>query len=71
MDLGSIGNITFDLTLLYSLVSIVIIDLILVGDNAVVIAMVVRSRSRKKKRRIGLLKTCRYGANCIIENELH
>ncbi|NLI83360.1 MAG: TerC family protein [Deltaproteobacteria bacterium] len=43
MDLGIFGSITFDWTFLSALVSIVIIDLILAGDNAVVIAMAVRS----------------------------
>lgn len=43
MDFGSLGNITFDWAFLSALVSIVIIDLILAGDNAVVIAMAVRS----------------------------
>jgi YjbE family integral membrane protein len=51
MDLSAIGNITFDLNFLTGLLSIVVIDLILAGDNAVVIAMAVRSlpgRQRKK-----------------------
>ena len=41
MDLGMFGSITFDLVFLSALFSIVIIDLILAGDNAVVIAMAV------------------------------
>jgi len=35
IDLGAFGSITFDLAFLSSLLSIVIIDLILAGDNAV------------------------------------
>lgn len=43
MDLGFFGSISFDLKFLSALFSIVMIDLILAGDNAVVIAMAVRS----------------------------
>jgi YjbE family integral membrane protein len=43
MDLGMLGTITFDWNFFTALFSIVIIDLILAGDNAVVIAMAVRS----------------------------
>lgn len=43
IDLGMFGSISFDLQFLSALLSIVIIDLILAGDNAVVIAMAVRS----------------------------
>ncbi len=51
MDFTALGNFTFDLHFLSALVSIIIIDLILAGDNAVVIAMAVRSlppHQRKK-----------------------
>ena len=41
--MGLFGNITFDWAFFSALFSIVIIDLILAGDNAVVIAMAVRS----------------------------
>lgn len=54
MDLGAFGSITFDWAFLSSLLSIVIIDLILAGDNAVVIAMAVRSLP-KEQRRKGIL----------------
>ncbi len=54
MDLGPLGSITFDLQFLSSLFSIVIIDLILAGDNAVVIAMAVRSLP-KEQRRTGII----------------
>ena len=51
MDLGIFGNITFDLQFLSGLLSIVLIDLILAGDNAVVIAMAVRSLPPKQRRK--------------------
>ena len=51
MDLGMFGNITFDWAFLSALFSIVIIDLILAGDNAVVIAMAVRSLPRAQRRK--------------------
>lgn len=51
MDIGALGNITFDLQFLSGLCSIVIIDLILAGDNAVVIAMAVRSLPHKQRRK--------------------
>jgi len=51
LDLGSLGNITFDLNFLSGLVSIIIIDLILGGDNAVVIAMAVRSLPHEQRRK--------------------
>ena len=45
------GSISFDLTFLSALFSIVIIDLILAGDNAVVIAMAVRSLPHDQRKR--------------------
>ena len=51
MDFGAFGTITFDLTFLSALFSIVIIDLILAGDNAVVIAMAVRSLPSKQRKK--------------------
>lgn len=56
MDLGILGTISFDMHFLTALLSIVLIDLILAGDNAVVIAMAVRSlppEQRKKGILIG------------------
>jgi YjbE family integral membrane protein len=44
------GTISLDWQFLASLVSIVIIDLILAGDNAVVIALAVRSLPREQRR---------------------
>ncbi len=51
MDLGILGKITFDLNFLSALFSIVIIDLILAGDNAVVIAMAVRSLPHEQRKK--------------------
>lgn len=51
MDLGIFGTITFDLKFLSALFSIVIIDLILAGDNAVVIAMAVRSLPAEQRKK--------------------
>lgn len=51
LDLGIFGSITFDLKFLSSVFSIVIIDLILAGDNAVVIAMAVSSLPKEQKLR--------------------
>jgi YjbE family integral membrane protein len=51
MDLTSLGGITFDLKFLSGLLSIVIIDLVLAGDNAVVIAMAVRSLTREQRKK--------------------
>lgn len=51
MDLGALGKITFDLQFLSALISIVIIDLILAGDNAVVIAMAVRSLPAEQRKK--------------------
>jgi YjbE family integral membrane protein len=49
LDLGIFGSITFDLKFLSSVFSIVIIDLILAGDNAVVIAMAVSALPKEQK----------------------
>ena len=51
LDLGMFGHITFDLAFLSALFSIVIIDLILAGDNAVVIAMAVRSLPQEQRKK--------------------
>jgi YjbE family integral membrane protein len=51
LDLGIFGSISFDLKFLSALFSIVIIDLILAGDNAVVIAMAVRSLPHEKRKK--------------------
>ncbi|MBI4767778.1 MAG: TerC family protein [Deltaproteobacteria bacterium] len=51
MDLGILGQIHFNWDFLVALLSIVLIDLILAGDNAVIIAMAVRSLPRKQRQR--------------------
>lgn len=51
MDLGIFGQIHFTWDFLIGFLSIVLIDLILAGDNAVVIAMAVRSLPRKQRMR--------------------
>jgi len=51
VDLGVFGTITFDLNFFSALVSIIIIDLILAGDNAVVIAMAVRSLPSEQRKK--------------------
>lgn len=61
MDLGILGKITLDLNFLSALLSIVIIDLILAGDNAVVIAMAVRSLP-KEQRKKGII----FGAGAAV-----
>lgn len=49
-DLGWFGHISFDLEFLSALLSIVLINLILSGDNAVVIALAVRSLEKKQRK---------------------
>jgi YjbE family integral membrane protein len=51
VNLGAFGSLTFDAAFFSALASIVLIDLILAGDNAVVIAMAVRSLPREQRRR--------------------
>lgn len=51
MDSSVFGTISFDWAFLSSLFSIVIIDLVLAGDNAVVIAMAVRSLPKEQRRK--------------------
>jgi YjbE family integral membrane protein len=51
LDLGILGQIHFNWEFVTGLLSIVLIDLILAGDNAVVIAMAVRSLPRKQRTR--------------------
>lgn len=49
MDFGSIGSITLNWEFVSSLLSIIFINIILSGDNAVLIAMAVRSLPRKQR----------------------
>jgi len=51
LDLGVFGSISFDWAFASALFSIVVIDLILAGDNAVVIAMAVRSLPTSQRRK--------------------
>lgn len=50
IDLGWVGQIAFTWEFLVSVMSIVLIDLVLAGDNAVVIAMAVKNLSGKNRR---------------------
>ena len=49
-DFGWLGWISFDYTFLSALLSIILIDLVLAGDNAVVIALAVRNLQGKQKK---------------------
>ncbi len=51
MDLSSLGTASFDLAFLSGIFSIALIDLVLAGDNAVVIAMAVRSLPKERRRK--------------------
>ena len=46
-----LGHISFSWEFIAALLSIVLIDLILAGDNAVIIAMAVRSLPRKQRQK--------------------
>jgi YjbE family integral membrane protein len=62
VDLGTIGSyITWDMHFVMGIVSIIVIDLILAGDNAVIIAMAVR-RLPKKQRVTGII----FGAGAAV-----
>ena len=54
IDLGWFGYLSFDLAFLSSLLSIIFINLVVSGDNAVVIALAVRSL-QKSQRRFGII----------------
>ena len=49
MDLGMFGSIEFNWAFVSAFLSIVLIDLVLAGDNAVVIAMAVKNLPKKKR----------------------
>jgi YjbE family integral membrane protein len=51
MDLSWLTSLNFNLDFLSAFVSIILIDLILSGDNAVVIALAVRSLPREKRQK--------------------
>jgi YjbE family integral membrane protein len=61
VSLGSFGFTSFDMNFLTALLSIVVIDLVLAGDNAVVIAMAVRSLPRGQRKK-GIL----FGAGAAV-----
>lgn len=50
IDFGPLGYISFDWQFLVAVFSIVLIDLVLAGDNAVVIAMAVKNLSGRTRR---------------------
>lgn len=50
MDLAALGLAKLDYTFFLGILNIVIIDIILAGDNAVVIAMAVRSLQRRQRK---------------------
>jgi YjbE family integral membrane protein len=54
MDFGSFGSFSFTWAFISSFLMIVLIDLVLAGDNAVVIAMAVRNLA-PRQRKIGIL----------------
>ncbi len=54
IDMGWLGQISFSWEFLYAVMSIVFIDLVLAGDNAVVIAMAVKNLEGKK-RQLGII----------------
>ncbi|MHB8908988.1 MAG: TerC family protein [Syntrophales bacterium] len=54
MDVGMFGRIDFSMGFVMAFLSIVLIDLVLAGDNAVVIAMAIKTLP-KEKRFLGLL----------------
>jgi len=49
-DFGWLGWISFDYTFLSALLAVILIDLVLAGDNAVVIALAVRNLQGKQRR---------------------
>lgn len=51
MDWGSVLNVTFDARFFTAVLSIIVIDLVLAGDNAVVIAMAVRNLPAHQRRK--------------------
>ena len=50
IDLGWLGQIAFTWEFLVAVMSIVLIDLVLAGDNAVVIAMAVKNLHGRERR---------------------
>lgn len=54
IDFGPLGYISFDWQFLVAVLSIILIDLVLAGDNAVVIAMAVKNLTGRT-RRLGII----------------
>ncbi|PKN29978.1 MAG: tellurium resistance protein TerC, partial [Deltaproteobacteria bacterium HGW-Deltaproteobacteria-21] len=63
MDFGFLGNIEFTPEFLGALLSITLIDLVLAGDNAVVIALAVKNL-HGRQRRLGII--CGAGAAVLL-----
>jgi YjbE family integral membrane protein len=61
MDLGVLGSFSFTWEFAASFLSIVLIDLILAGDNAVIIAMAVRTLPKKQR-----IKGIAFGAGAAV-----
>ena len=61
LDLGILGHISFTWDFVIAFFTIVVIDLILAGDNAVVIALAVKSLPRKQR-----LKGIAFGAGAAV-----
>ncbi len=61
MDLSSFGAVSLDLSFVSSLAGIIVIDFVLAGDNAVVIAMAVRSLPKELR-----LKGIFFGAAAAV-----
>jgi len=61
MDLGILGSISLDWSFFSGLFSVIVINIILSGDNAVVIAMAVRSLPRSQRQK-GIL----FGAGAAV-----
>jgi YjbE family integral membrane protein len=57
MDIGTLGVLTLNWEFISGLASIILINIVLSGDNAVVIAMAVRSLPREKRQKGILLGT--------------
>jgi len=61
VDLGILGHIEFTWDFVFGFISIIIIDIMLAGDNAVVIAMAVRGLPRKQR-----MKGIAFGAGAAV-----
>jgi len=61
VDFGILGHIEFTWDFVFGFISIIIIDIMLAGDNAVVIAMAVRGLPRKQR-----MKGIAFGAGAAV-----